>query len=123
MNTLSSKLLISGLFFVFIFLFGFWLRRTVKPYPSILLNFHKLIGLAAGIYLVVSVYRYAKVTPLSPTEMIILVITVLLFLIMVVTGGLVSIDKPMPAIISLSHKVLPYLTVISTGVTIYLIFT
>jgi hypothetical protein len=33
----------------------------------------------------------------------------------------VSIDKAMPAAISIMHKVLPYLTVLSSAVTLYLL--
>jgi hypothetical protein len=45
----------------------------------------------------------------------------LFFLSTIVSGGLVSIDKPMPAPISIMHKLFPYLTVLSTAVTLYLV--
>jgi hypothetical protein len=34
---------------------------------------------------------------------------------------LLSIAKPMPAVVSTMHKLLPYLTVLSTAVTLYLL--
>lgn len=122
MNSLGSKLLISAVFFIFIFIFGFWLSRSGKPYSSGLLTVHKLIGLAAGIFLGWSVYQLAKVEPISPIGIAATVVTVLFFLGLVVTGGLLSIDKPMPVFVSLIHKTLPYLAVLSTGATIFLLF-
>ena len=38
-----------------------------------------------------------------------------------VTGGLLSMDKTMPAVIRRLHQVTPYLTVLSTAATLYLL--
>jgi uncharacterized membrane protein len=111
----------SGLFFLFIFLSGFWLSRSGKPYSAIIFNIHKSIGLAALVFLVVTIYRINQVAALSAIELIAGVITVLLFLSTTISGGLVSIEKPMPAAISMMHKLFPYLTVLSTAVTLYLV--
>lgn len=59
--------------------------------------------------------------PLSAMELTACVIARLFFPATIVTGGLVSIPKPMPAVVSLSHKLLPYLTVLSTVVSLYLL--
>ena len=45
----------------------------------------------------------------------------LFFLGTILTGGLVSIDKPLPKILVFLHKITPYLTVLSTCVTLYII--
>jgi hypothetical protein len=119
---MNSKLLISVLFFIFIFIFGYWLNRTGKPYSTGLLNLHKLIGLAAGVFLGVSVYRMANASPVNTLDTVAIVVTVLFFLSLVITGGLLSIDKPMPQVVSLIHKSVPYLTVASTGVRIHTLF-
>jgi hypothetical protein len=47
MSTNQLRVVSAGLFFLFIFLSGFWLSRTGKPYSGIILTIHKLIGLAA----------------------------------------------------------------------------
>ena len=49
------------------------------------------------------------------------VVTFVVFAITIVSGGLSSIDRPLPKIFSLLHKVFPYLTTLSTAVTLYLL--
>ncbi|UCH63945.1 MAG: hypothetical protein JSU77_05770 [Fidelibacterota bacterium] len=111
----------TGVFFLFIFLSGFWLSHSGKPYSSMIFNIHKLIALAAGIFLAITVSRIHQVAPLSPVEITAIAVTVLFFAGNAATGGLSSIDKPMPAAVLTMHHILPYLTVLSTAVTLYLL--
>jgi heme A synthase len=121
MDANQSRLVGAGLFFLLIFLSGFWLNRLGKPYPSIVLTIHKLIALAAVVFLVMTVYRMHKDAPLSPVEITAFVVTLLFFVSNIATGGLLSIAKPIPAAVSTMHKLFPYLTVLSTAVTLYLL--
>lgn len=119
MNLMDSKLVSAGAFFLFIFLSGFWLSRTGRPYSMLIITLHKLIGLATGIFLGLTVYRIHKIAPLSPAQIAAVVVTILLFAVNVATGSLLSTNKPMPEAVSIINKFLPYLTVTSTGVMIY----
>ncbi|MEX2162004.1 MAG: hypothetical protein WD751_08830 [Anaerolineales bacterium] len=121
MNTIVSRMLSVGLFFLLIFLSGFWLSRTGKPYPMILITVHKLISLVAIIYLGMSVHRIQQAAPLQTVQIIAVALTALCFVSLLITGGLASLDKAMPSIILNVHHVLPYLTVISVGLNIYLL--
>lgn len=121
MGTTQLRAIGAGLFFVFVFVSGFWLSRSGKPYSTIVFNIHKLIGLAASVFLVITIYRTNQVAALSAIELIAGVVTGLFFLSTGISGGLVSIDKPMPAAISTMHKLFPYLTVLSTAATLYLV--
>jgi hypothetical protein len=123
MGATELRIVGSGLFFLLIFLSGFWLSRTGKPYSTIIFTIHKLIGLAAGVFLVLTVYRIHQVAPLGPVEITAIVVTVLFFAGTVTAGGLLSIDRPMPAAILTLHQITPYLTVLSTAVTLYLLLS
>jgi hypothetical protein len=118
-----SRVVITGLFFLFIFLSGIWLRLLGKPYRVIILTIHKLTGLAAGIYLIMTVFRIHQVTPLDPIEIITVGIAVLFFVVDVATGGLLSTEKPMPLSVTVVHKFTPYLTVLSTVASLYLLLS
>ena len=118
---MSSLLISAGAFFLFIFITGFWLRISGKPYNILANTIHKLIGLALGIYLGMRVYEVNQESALRSSEITSIVVTVLLFLGLVATGGLLSAEKEMPGIVKVLHRVLPYLTLLSTGVTIYLL--
>jgi hypothetical protein len=123
MDTTKLRVIGAASFFLFIFLSGFWLSRSGKPYSAIIFNIHKLIGLAAGVFLVMTVYRIHQMAPLNPVEITAIVVTVLFFAATVAAGGLLSIDKPAPAVISMMHKLFPYLAVLSTAVTLYLLLS
>jgi len=114
MNTVHSKVIGAGVFFLFIILSGFWLSQSGKPLNTIILTIHKLIAVAAVAFLAVTVYRTNQVAPLSTTELAATAVTGLLFLGTIVTGGLLSIGKPMPAAVLTMHQITPYLTVLSS---------
>ena len=121
MNLIGSNLVSAGAFFLFIFLSGFWLNRAGRPHGMLPVTIHKLIGLALGVYLAWMIYQINKLIPLSSIQIIAVAVTVLFFAVNVVTGSLLSTNKPMPEAVSLVNKFFPYLTVVSTGVMLYLL--
>ncbi len=121
MDTSQSRLIGAGLFFLFIFLSGFWLNRSGKPYSAVIFNIHKLIGLAAGFFLAIAVYQIHQVDPLGAVEIAAIVITGLFFAVIVAAGGLVSASKTIPPTILRLHQILPYLAVLTTATTLYLL--
>lgn len=123
MSTTQLRAIVTGLFFVSIFLSGYWLSRSGKPYSAIIFNIHKFIGLAMGVFLIVTVRQVHQVARLGPVEIIVIVVTVSFFVATVTAGGLLSIDKPMPTAISMMHKLLPYASVLSIAVTLYLLLS
>jgi hypothetical protein len=121
MSTIQLKVVSTGLFFLFVFLFGFWLSNSGKPYNVVILTIHKLISLAALVFLAVTVCRMHQASALNSIELTACVATALLFVGTIIIGGLLSADKPMPQVISTIHQLTPYLTVLSTAVTLYLL--
>lgn len=130
MVTTYSTMIYAGVFFLFIFLSGFLLSRSGEPYNGITFNIHKLIGVGLGIFLILTVYRTNQVIPLGGAQWSIIALTVLLFALAITAGGLLSviaegglknISQPMESAITLIHKVFPYLILLSTGGTLYLL--
>jgi hypothetical protein len=121
MDTTLTRIVIVGSFFLFIFLSGFWVSRAGKPYPGLRFNLHKLAGLAAGVFLAVTVVQVGRAAPLGPPQTAAVAGTALLFVVDVVAGGLVSIEKPMPAALKTAHRVLPYPIALATAFSLYLL--
>lgn len=121
MNVFELRVINAGLFFLLIFASGFWLQHSGKPYGAVLFNLHKLIGLGVLIFLAVNIYRIHQRAPLTALELSICVASGLLFVATIVSGGLVSVDRSWPAVVPLFHKILPYLTVLSTAGSLYLL--
>lgn len=87
----------------------------------LVITVHKLIGLAVGGYLVMTIYRVHRAASINPVGITAIVVTALFFVALVATGSLLSTEKSMPAAVSFIHKLFPYLTLISTLTTIYLL--
>ena len=121
MGTIDLKVVGASLFFLFIFLSGIWLSRSGKPLNGLILTIHKLISLAAGIFMIITLYRMNQATALAATELIAALVAGLSFLGMAVSGGLLSTGKPTPPAILRLHQVVSVVTVLSTAVTLYLL--
>lgn len=122
MNVSQLRFVSAGLFFLLILPSGFWLRHSGKPYNLLLFNLHKLIGFGLFVFLAATVYRVNQATPLSHQQLTACLIAALFFVATIVTGGLVSVSTTTPGAFSLSHRLLPYLTVLFTAASIYLLF-
>jgi hypothetical protein len=120
LNTIA-RAIFAGLFFLFIFLSGIWLSRTGRPLNGGISAVHKLISLAAGIFLLVTICQQNQVVPLSAIEWIAIVVTGLCFLGTVASGGFLSSENPMPVAVMRVHQIVPVLTVLSTAATLYLV--
>ena len=108
--------------FVVKFATGLWPSRADKPYNVLLLTVHKLISLLTVALIALAVRQLRQGVGLSAAEIIAIVVTGLLFLFSIASGGLVSTDKPAHIVFSIAHKVTPFLTVLSTAVMAYLLW-
>jgi hypothetical protein len=116
----TVRAIVAGLFFLFVILSGIWLSRTGRPLNVGISTVHKLIGLAAGIFLLVTIHQRTRVVPLNAIEWLAIVVTGLCFLGTVASGGFLSSAKPMPAAVLRVHQIVPVLTALSSGATLYL---
>lgn len=121
----SSQLVIVGAvcLYLLVFVSGFWLSRSGKPYNQAILTLHKLVALAGAILLGLVLYRASRVASLSAAELASGIVTGLFILGLFATGALLSIDKPMPAIVARLHHITPYLAVLSTAVALSLLLS
>ena len=118
MKTILSRMLGAGLFFLLIFLSGFWLNFSGKPYRILFFNAHKLIALAALVFLGFMINKIHRTDPLTTVQILSVAVTGLLFVVTMITGGLMNIGKDLPVFIFRLHHVTPYLTILSSAVTL-----
>jgi hypothetical protein len=119
----QMRMIGSGLLFVLIFVSGFQLTRSGRPYGVFLLTVHKLASLAAVGLLVVAAYQVYQADALGATQLVVAVVAILFFLDTMATGGLLSIGNPVPAAILTMHRVVPYVTLLSTAAALYLLLS
>ena len=118
---MSSKLLVAGLFFVFTFLSGLWLSRSGRPLSVAILTIHKLISLAALVTLITTVYRAQQAGPLGPLAIAACAASLVFFIAMFATGGLLSSARTMPGAILKAHQFMPFLVMLSSATAVSLI--
>ncbi len=87
----------------------------------IILTIHKLIALATLVFLIVIVVRVNKAIGLNSIQWVSTTIAGLLFIATIASGGLLSTGKSMPAAILWLHRVAPYLTLLATVASMYLL--
>ncbi len=118
---MDKKLILTAIFLVFMIMSGFWLSRSGRPLNLFVLTVHKLISVAAFIYLGISAYRIHQSAPLSPVAIVVSAVVVLIFLVLIATGGLLSSTRTFPAFVNKTHLILPYFLILSTAVNLYIL--
>jgi hypothetical protein len=111
----------AGALFLFIFISGFWLSRSGKPYGTLLFTIHKLVALSAVLLLGWTAYQAQQSTPFTPLQIAALAAAGVSVLALFVTGALLSIDKTMPEFVRSIHHAAPYLALLSSAAGLYLL--
>ena len=86
MNTTQLRIIGIGILFLLIFLTGYWLSRSGKPYDTIRMTIHKLTALADIVLLVITVYWIHKTTPIQPAVLAAVIICMVCFIATIITG-------------------------------------
>ena len=100
---------------------GFWISSGGKPYNTGIFTIHKLITIAAVVVLAIITVKTHKSSGLNAAGLVGIITTGILLLGDMATGGMLSVDKIMPSIVGKMHQILPYLTTVSTGITLFLL--
>jgi hypothetical protein len=130
MGTPASRIAVIGLLFFVTLLSGVWLSRNLrlndprlsgKPLAGADAAVHKLVALAMMIIAVVTLRNLHRGIEFRSIEFAAVIIAGLLFLLMVVSGSLLSLGKARNDEILTLHKVGSVLTVVATAGAIYLL--
>lgn len=118
---MEKKFILAGVVLVLVIVSGLWLSRSGRPLNVLILTIHKLIAVGGVVLLVITLYRLNQTTPLSSLEIAVTGVTILLFILLIVTGGLLSTAKVWPGIVLKIHQVVPTLVIFSTVANLYLL--
>ena len=108
--------------FLFTLLSGVLVSQGGRPYNPVIFGVHKLIALATVIVLAV-IFRdlLRSGDTANVVELGVIAITCGLFLALIVTGALLSLDLQLSGLVLMLHQVAPVLSLISSAVTIILL--
>ena len=123
MNTMTTKLIAAGVLSIFTLLSGVWLSHSGKPYNTAIFTIHKLIAVATVVVIGMSVVNLYKSLDIRTFVVFLgIAISVLFFLSLVVSGGLLSLDI-LPQVALRIHQVVPLLAVAASAMTLYLLMS
>jgi hypothetical protein len=123
MNPALSRIMIFAGPFLITLASGIWLSRSGKPYKGAIFNVHKLIALATVVILGLKIYPALKsADPGWIGGPWALLSGLLLAIVLIITGGLLSLEKPLPAAILRAHQAGVVLAVIASALVIRLFF-
>ena len=121
MSAVQLRIAGAGLFFIFVFLSGIWLSSSGRPYAAVIFNIHKFIALGAAVFLAVTVYQVNQQAALGTAAILVCLLTAVLFVATIITGGLLNIETPVTALLLTLHHILPFLTTFSTAAALYML--
>lgn len=121
MYTAALRWIIVGALFAVIFVSGFILGRAGKPYGTLIFNLHKLIAVGTVAYLVLALLKLNRVEALGQTAFAAALVSGVLFLILIITGGIISAIPAAPKTVSLLHRIAPYFVIIAAAATLFLV--
>jgi hypothetical protein len=112
---MAAMIFLTVLCLVVILVSGYRLRNKGKPYGTLLLTIHKLIPLGMLAYLIITL---RQMSPLSPLVLTLAILGAIFYLLLIASGGWISAAKEAPGGVKIVHKVLPYLAILATAVTL-----
>jgi hypothetical protein len=130
MKTHATIITVVGLLLLFSLIFGFSLSRNLKhsdsrasgkPLAGTLPAVHKLVALVTVIVVAVTIRNLHRGIEFRGMELSAVIFTGLFFLLMFVTGSLLSLGKAANGVVQVLHEVVAVLTVIFTSGAIYLL--
>jgi len=130
MRTHASIIAVSGLLFLLTLITGLVQSRNLrlndprpsgKPIASGIAGVHKLFALATLITAAVAIRRLHRGTEFTSIELTAVILAGVFFVLMIVSGSLLSLGRPRSDELLAVHKIFSVLTVIPTFGAIYLL--
>ena len=122
MKNLEMRIGIICLSFILMIISGIWMSKTGKPYHTAVFTVHKLSAVLMVIFTVILILDINKNRGITNFEWILFIFTGLFFLLSFITGALMSFEKPVKAIISITHKIMPYFILVAAILSVFILF-
>ena len=123
MDTITSKLIVAGILFLFTLISGVILHHSSRPLSIGLVTVHKLIAVGTAVLVGMAVNQlYKTVDGKVFIEIGLMVISALLLLALIATGALLTREEmQLPDLVLNIHKAAPLMALISSTLTIFLL--
>lgn len=123
MDTITSKLVVAGILFLFTLISGVIVSHSSRPLNIGLVTLHKLIAVGAVVLIGMAVNQlYRTVDGKLFFELSAMIISGILFLALIATGALLTREEmQLPEVVLKIHQVAPLLALATSTITIFLL--
>jgi hypothetical protein len=123
MDTITSKLIVAGILFLFTIFSGVILSHSSRPLSIGLVTLHKLIAVGTAVLVGMTINQlYKSVDGRVLIEIGLMVISALLLLALIATGALLTREEmQLPDLVLNIHRAAPLLALMSSTLTIFLL--
>jgi hypothetical protein len=123
MDTITSKLVVAGILFLFTLISGVIVSHSSRPLNIGLVTLHKLIVVGTAVLVGMTINQlYKSVDGKVLIEIGLMVISALLLLALIATGAFLTREEmQLPEFVLNTHKVAPLLALLSSTLTIFLL--
>jgi len=122
MDTISTKLIAAGILGILTLISGVVLSNSGRPLNGLFFNLHKLIAVATVALISISVVQLLKAGDTRALmEFGAIILTGLLFVALVATGGMLSFEREWPGFVLKIHQVVPLLSLAFSALSVYLL--
>ncbi len=118
---MKTRTIVSAGLFIPTIATGYLMRGSNGNPNDGLLTVHKLSTVSNLVVLDATVLKKRKTASLSMIESIVAITMNISFVATITTGGLQSVNKTMPGWVHTTHKITPWITVLSSGALLYLL--
>ena len=91
--SLTLKIIISSILLLLLLVAGIYIHRTGKPYNTMVFTVHKLFTVAVVVLLAIVFVQVFRSAGLSSGQIAILSVMILAIVVLMVSGGMMSLDK------------------------------
>jgi|GEM_PF-951374 len=92
---------------------GLWLHKGGRPLNQIIFTIHKILVIGLTVLTIINFNQLLKSAKINPLTKNVIALTSIVFLIVFVTGALLSFDKLLNPYTTMIHKISPYLLLIA----------
>jgi len=117
---MGLKLIINSLIFISAIASGIWLSKLGQPYKPLAFNIHKLLSVAFIIYSFILIKNIIKSVPGTNLLWILIGLCAVFAVILIITGGILSVNQNAKTYILILHKITRSLILISLSSWFYL---
>ncbi|HNZ30263.1 MAG TPA: hypothetical protein PLB12_05635 [Candidatus Goldiibacteriota bacterium] len=118
---MENKVIYAIASYAVVIITGFVLSKYGKPFNTLVLTAHKLLALAAVVFMVIVIREHWAVFKGDMVSVTAAVFTGIFVTAMFATGAMLSFEKPAAKIVIAVHKALPYMILVTGAAVIYLL--